>query len=212
MNIKECFQHLEISASATDSEIRQAYKRLVKSWHPDRFEADSSLKAYAEERLKIINAAYDQILRYRDFLDKVGPTPPQMSPEPSSPTPPDKKAINLKDLLSILSKLINQIFSVFQHSSDIDDALSNASPHGLNQRHTVKRPFQSVLKELREGKPLFDNRQKRKINYNINMIFQLRQRYGPRRKGGGAVTGIASTDNVQAVKWVRNVSPVRRVK
>ena len=57
MRIIDCYHNLELAPTATMAEIRLSYKRLVKKWHPDRFNADSPLKVYAEERLKLINAA-----------------------------------------------------------------------------------------------------------------------------------------------------------
>ncbi len=212
MKIEECYQRLEIPASATDTEIRLAYKRLVKNWHPDKFEADSPLKPYAEERLKIINVAYEHIRKYRALRTKIRPSPPRSPSEPPASTAHDKKKLNSKRLLSGLSQIIKQIYAVFRHSYCLDDHPSNGQSSNINQRQKQRRPFQTVLTELNEGNSISKNKQKRKINYNINTLIWMRQRYGPRRKGGGAITGIASTDSVQAVKWVRNVSSVRRVK
>ena len=49
---------LGLKSDATADEIKQAYRDLVKVWHPDRFAADPRLRAKAEEHLKQINAAY----------------------------------------------------------------------------------------------------------------------------------------------------------
>lgn len=55
---------LGVSETATDEEIKAAYRRLVKKYHPDRY-ADSALKEQASEKLKEINAAYDSIEKIR---------------------------------------------------------------------------------------------------------------------------------------------------
>ena len=47
---------LEISENASDEVIKMAYKALVKKYHPDTFKGD---KAFAEEKTKEINEAYD---------------------------------------------------------------------------------------------------------------------------------------------------------
>jgi hypothetical protein len=49
---------LELASSATDREIREAYRVLVKVWHPDRFQSDPKLKEVANNRLKALNSAH----------------------------------------------------------------------------------------------------------------------------------------------------------
>jgi hypothetical protein len=49
---------LELSADATEEEIKAAYHVLVKVWHPDRFQNDKAMKDAAEAKLKKVNSAY----------------------------------------------------------------------------------------------------------------------------------------------------------
>jgi DnaJ domain len=51
-------QTLDLEAHATGKQIRDAYRVLVKVWHPDRFEGDAKLKQAAEDKLKALNSAY----------------------------------------------------------------------------------------------------------------------------------------------------------
>lgn len=50
---------LEVESTATPAQLREAYRSLVKVWHPDRFEG--ALRAKAEVRMREINAAHDTL-------------------------------------------------------------------------------------------------------------------------------------------------------
>jgi len=54
----DALRMLGLAPGATANEIRQAYRDLVKVWHPDRFGSDARLRAKAEEHLKKIIGAY----------------------------------------------------------------------------------------------------------------------------------------------------------
>lgn len=53
---------LGINETATQEEIRTAYRSLVKKYHPDQF-TDPRQKRVADEKLKEINQAYDMITK-----------------------------------------------------------------------------------------------------------------------------------------------------
>ncbi len=56
------FEILEIKRDATFDEIKQAYKTLVKKWHPDRFPADEEdLQKQASARFHKITEAYKRL-------------------------------------------------------------------------------------------------------------------------------------------------------
>jgi curved DNA-binding protein CbpA len=59
--MEKFYKILEIHTNATAHEVRQAYRDLVKVWHPDRFMYDVKLQKKAEEKLKEINEAYQKI-------------------------------------------------------------------------------------------------------------------------------------------------------
>ena len=61
MEIKKCFEILELDPNASVDEAKQAYKDIVNVWHPDRFSHNSRLKEKAEEKLKEINVAYETV-------------------------------------------------------------------------------------------------------------------------------------------------------
>ncbi len=64
MNLRQCFEILELDTDATMDDLNRAYKDLVTVWHPDRFSANPRLKKKAEEKLKKVNQAYDRVLSF----------------------------------------------------------------------------------------------------------------------------------------------------
>ncbi len=58
------YKVLGVSPSATDEEIKEAYRNLAKKYHPDQY-SDSPLKELADEKMKEINEAYDAITAKR---------------------------------------------------------------------------------------------------------------------------------------------------
>ena len=73
MDIKKCFEILELERDASIAETRQAYKDIVSVWHPDRFSHNPRLKRKAEEKLKEINIAYETLMTYLSSNRALGP-------------------------------------------------------------------------------------------------------------------------------------------
>ncbi|SKA85256.1 DnaJ domain-containing protein [Caloramator quimbayensis] len=63
--MKNPYEVLGIKEGATKEEIRQAYRELVKKYHPDRY-SDNPLKDLAEEKMREINEAYDYLMKNQD--------------------------------------------------------------------------------------------------------------------------------------------------
>lgn len=58
------YEVLGVTESATDAQIKAAYRELAKKYHPDNY-AQSPLADLAEEKMKQINEAYDKICEMR---------------------------------------------------------------------------------------------------------------------------------------------------
>lgn len=58
------YQVLGVSPSATDEQIKNAYRELARKYHPDNY-VNNPLADLAQEKMKEINEAYDQIQRQR---------------------------------------------------------------------------------------------------------------------------------------------------
>ena len=53
---------LEIDRSATDAEVKKAYREMVKKYHPDKvITEDEAIKKGAEEKFKEVQKAYETI-------------------------------------------------------------------------------------------------------------------------------------------------------
>lgn len=58
------YEVLGVSKTATDEEIKEAYRKLARKYHPDNY-ADNPLSDLASEKMKEINDAYDSIMNVR---------------------------------------------------------------------------------------------------------------------------------------------------
>ena len=56
-----CFEILQVSPTATQAQVRAAYRALARRWHPDRFMAGPE-REWATVKMAQINAAYKECL------------------------------------------------------------------------------------------------------------------------------------------------------
>jgi DnaJ domain len=61
----EYYRALGLQPGASAKEVRRAYLRLVKQWHPDRYARDSRAQVVAHEKVKEINEAYAFLRDYK---------------------------------------------------------------------------------------------------------------------------------------------------
>ncbi len=69
------YEILGVSKNATQEEIKEAYKELIKKYHPDVYQGD---KTFAEKKTKEINNAYDILSNQEkkaEYDEEINPTP-----------------------------------------------------------------------------------------------------------------------------------------
>ncbi|MCL2365677.1 MAG: J domain-containing protein [Oscillospiraceae bacterium] len=59
------YKILGVSPSATDDEVKKAYRDLVRKYHPDNYH-DNPLSDLAQEKMKEVNEAYDAVTKMRE--------------------------------------------------------------------------------------------------------------------------------------------------
>ena len=62
--MKDPYSVLGVSQSASDDEVKKAYRELARKYHPDNYQ-NNPLADLAEEKMKEINEAYDSITKQR---------------------------------------------------------------------------------------------------------------------------------------------------
>ncbi len=82
--LNQYYEILGLQPGASQADVKQAYRMLAKTWHPDRFAHDPQLKQQAEERFKDINLAYQ---RLKDYQPGATPTAPTKAPSAPSSRP-----------------------------------------------------------------------------------------------------------------------------
>ena len=69
------YEVLGLRPGASRQELKAAYRDLTKVWHPDRFTHDPRLQQKAEEKLKEINEAYEELTSGKRWRPRVTPSP-----------------------------------------------------------------------------------------------------------------------------------------
>jgi len=129
MDIRTCYETLELSPDASIEDVKQAYKDLVNIWHPDRVSNNPRLKQKAEEKLKQINAAHERLLSYLNSRHK-GPVTVEKAPRQESAEEntyqdarahtdsPDRPESRVRAGAGIMSTLWSHLTDLFHSLSD----------------------------------------------------------------------------------------------
>ena len=64
--MKDPYSILGVRHDASDDEVKEAYRNLVRKYHPDNYTDDNPLKDLANEKMQEVNEAYDAIVKMRE--------------------------------------------------------------------------------------------------------------------------------------------------
>ena len=64
MDFQRCCDVLDLTPPVAMADLKEAYKDLVQVWHPDRFTHNPRLRLRAEEKIKVINLAYETLAHF----------------------------------------------------------------------------------------------------------------------------------------------------
>ncbi len=68
-NIEACYKVLEVTPSATNDEIKKAYRKMALKYHPDKVSyLGEDIRKGAEEKFQKVNEAYEKIKKDRGFI------------------------------------------------------------------------------------------------------------------------------------------------
>ena len=67
-DVDSCYKILEIDASATDSDVKKAYRKMAVKYHPDKVaHLGKEIQKTAEDKFKAVNDAYNEIKKQRSL-------------------------------------------------------------------------------------------------------------------------------------------------
>jgi len=70
-SLAQAYAHLGLESSATDAEVKKAYRKLVSQYHPDKLVSHGlpeEMMEMAKTRVREVNTAYEQIKQARGFI------------------------------------------------------------------------------------------------------------------------------------------------
>ena len=91
-DVDRCYSFLELEPGDSPEKVKQAYRDLVFVWHPDRYSHNPRLQQKANEKLKAINEACENLRFYQPSPQTQSPPPQPSRSEPSQPPRPASKA------------------------------------------------------------------------------------------------------------------------
>lgn len=97
---RDPYEVLGIKPTATDDEVKSAYRTMARKYHPDNY-ANNPLSDLAQEKMQEINEAYDSIVRMRK---SGGYTAPGSNPNPTGYRQPNGGPTRYADIRQMIQQ------------------------------------------------------------------------------------------------------------
>ena len=146
MTNKDPYAILGVSCSATQDEIKQAYRRLAKQHHPDHNPNDKS----AEQRFKEVQAAYEVLSdpQRRAQFDRFGaggPAPDVHAWSTGQASPFGAGGVDFGSL-GDLTSIFEQFFSRGIGGNTRRRPARRSNPRGANIEHSIEITFEEAVR------------------------------------------------------------------
>jgi curved DNA-binding protein CbpA len=112
MEIKEYYNILRLTESASDEEVSTAYKRLALKYHPDK---NPDRIEWANDAMSSLNLAYATIMSHR--FNKSVPEKPAESKKPTKPKTQTRPSEPIRDFMDI-DELTNRFINLRETAKD----------------------------------------------------------------------------------------------
>lgn len=143
------FQHLDdyallgVSPGAQPEDIKQAYRREIAKYHPDRFRhADPQMQQYAQQRSQRITEAYAALNRNPRARSQPRRVQPATSAEQLAADYQQAQTLLAAGAAAEAARLLRQIQRVDPFYRDVDDLLARAESlsGSADERRSSRRP------------------------------------------------------------------------
>jgi len=108
--IARAYAVIGLRPGASAQQLKQQYKRLVKTWHPDRWASDPVNQAEATQRMRAINEAYATLHRLRAADDESERRAAQAPQQPAEHWSTSHRSMTDEELDSIVRAIGDQSF------------------------------------------------------------------------------------------------------
>ena len=134
---------LDLDRTATLAEAKRARRELALIWHPDRFANDDALRLRAENKLKNINVAYEDVCAY---LSVAAPAQPVLVSPETEPVTDGCKTVTLPGI-PLDGRALNASVGLEVSGDRLAEVIAKGttSPCAIGKMFTNARDFQDQL-------------------------------------------------------------------
>lgn len=142
--LDRAYDVLGVKPGVSDRELKAAHRDLAKVWHPDRFVHDQRLQQKAQEKLKEINEAYEQLISRHKRRATPPPPPRRAQAPPNGVRVPVKRGVSWQWWIAVPFAVFVMVFAftvktlVREHEPQLVESAQLEEP--IEQAPTTTRP------------------------------------------------------------------------